>query len=424
MQDDHRQTGAGSDDANRGGGRLMGRFPALASRDFRLLWLGQVVSISGSQMQNVAIVYEIYQRSGSKAMLGMVGLARIIPIVIFALVGGVVADSYRRRTIMVATQTTMMFAAIGLALLNEFAASSVPFILLLTSITAAAGAFDGPARQALMPSLVPPQHFANAVSLSTMVFQTSMIIGPAIGGVILKHSGISSVYWVNAGTFLAVIGALFMMRPVERPPHGGRPGLDALLDGLRFVRQSRIVWSTMLLDFFATFFATATALLPVFAQEVLHVDAGGLGLLYAAEAVGSLAAGLFLSFLGDFGRKGKVLLISVALYGAATAIFGLSQNFYLSLLMLGLVGAGDAVSTVIRQTIRQLSTPDHIRGRMTSVNMIFFMGGPQLGNLEAGLVAAAIGAPLTVVTGGIAVVALVGWTALRFPVLRRFDRQV
>lgn len=422
MQDDSKNTTRRDPEAHRRGTLLTRRFPALASRDFRLLWLGQVISISGSQMQNVAIAYEIYQRTGSKAMLGMVGLARIVPIVIFALVGGVIADSYRRRTIMMVTQATMMAAAVCLALLNEVGSSSALLILLLTSVTAAAGAFDGPARQALMPSLVPPQHFANAVSLSTMVFQTSMIVGPAVGGLILKHSAISMVYWTNAGTFLAVIGALFLMRPVERVEKSGRPGLQALLDGLRFVRESRIVWSTMLLDFFATFFATATALLPVFAVDVLHVDAGGLGLLYAAEAVGSLIAGIALSLIGDFGRKGKVLLLSVALYGAATAIFGLSENFYLSLLMLGFVGAGDAVSTVIRQTIRQLSTPDHIRGRMTSINMIFFMGGPQLGNLEAGLVAAAVGAPLAVVTGGVAVVLLVGWTAIRYPILRHHDR--
>lgn len=295
-------------------------------------------------------------------------------------------------------------------------------ILGLTGLTAAAAAFDNPARQALIPNLVPPEHLPNAVSLNTTMFQAAMIIGPAMAGVLIGQVGVKGVYWINASTFLAVIAALLLMRVVEQ--HSSeRPQISmaAMLEGLKFVRRARVIYSTMLLDFFATFFSSATALLPVFAREVLHVGPEKLGILYAAEAVGSLLAGIVMSSLGDIRRKGWVLLWSVAAYGAATAIYGFSADYWLSLLMLGLVGVGDSISTVLRVSIRQLFTPDHIRGRMTSVNMIFFMGGPQLGNMEAGLLAAAVGAPMSVVIGGIATVLLVAFTAWRFPELRNYD---
>lgn len=372
-------------------------------------------------MQNVAIAYEIYQRTGSEAMLGMLGLARVIPIVIFSLVGGAVADGYPRRGIMMLTQGTMMVGAVALGMASTYDVSSPAIILSLTALTAAAGAFNGPAQQALMPNLVSAAHFPNAVSLSTIVFQFAMIVGPSLSGLVIAGSSVATVYWINAATFLAVLAALLAMRVREVATGAPRPSVGSVIEGLRFVKRTRIIWSTMLLDFFATFFATATALLPVFAKEVLKVGPEGLGLLYAAEAVGSLVAGLLLSLVGDFRHKGAILLYAVAIYGAATLAYGFSTSFFLSLFLLGLVGAGDSVSTVIRQTIRQLTTPDKVRGRMTSVNMIFFMGGPQLGNLEAGLVAALIGAPMAVVTGGAAVLILVALTAWRYPVLRRYD---
>jgi MFS family permease len=401
---------------------LLRRFPALSHRDYRLLWLGQIVSLSGSQMQNVAIGWEIYERTGRPEYLGLVGLARVIPIVIFSLLGGVVADSYDRRRIMMITQTVAMLTAATLGILSALEVSSAFIILALTAVTASAAAFDNPARQSLIPNLVPAEHLTNAVGLNTMMFHTAMIAGPALAGLLIDVAAVSSVYWINALSFLTVIGALAAMRTREAQ----RPGRSqitrgAFLDGLRFVRSNRTIWSTMLLDFFATFFASATALIPVFAKEVLGVGAKGMGLLYSAEAVGSLTAGIVLSMLPDPRRKGEILLASVMLYGVATALYGFSTNYVLSLGMLALVGAGDSVSTVLRSTIRQKATPDHIRGRMTSVNMLFFMGGPQLGNLEAGLVAGLIGAPLAVVSGGVATVAVVAVMAWLYPQLRSFE---
>lgn len=402
---------------------IVRRFPALGYRDFRLLWFGQMVSIAGSQMQNVAIFWQIDNLTRSETMLAMVGLVRFLPIVFFSLAGGVIADVHNRRRVMLITQSVMMASAIVLGLLATSGMATSFTILLLTGITAAAGAFDNPARQALIPNLVPPEHLAAAVSLNTLMFQTSMIAGPALSGLAIGRLGVASVYWLNAGTFLAVIAALALMRFVEEDRSTvARADFASLLEGLRFVRRSRIISSTMLLDFIATFFSSATALLPVFAREVLHVGAEGLGILYSAEAIGSLLAGFVMSMIGDIRRKGLVLLSAVAAYGLATALYGLSTDYWMSLLLLGLVGVGDSISTVLRVTIRSTETPDAIRGRMTSVNMIFFMGGPQLGNLEAGLMAAAVGAPLSVFIGGIATVVAVGVTSWFYPRLREYGR--
>lgn len=399
------------------------RFPALQSRDFRYLWFGQVVSVAGSQMQNVAINWQIHETTGSAVMLGMIGLVRVVPIIIFALVGGVLADTYRRRSIMFVTQSVGMIAALALAIVTHFGVASPPLILMFTGITAGAAAFDGPARQSLMPNLVAPEHLNNAVSLNTMMFQLSMVVGPALSGLVIAWHGTEAVYWINAITFLAVLLALGAMRIVE-PIRTAVLRLDfrSLAEGFRFVRSNPLISSSMVLDFFATFFSSATALLPIYATSILHVGPEGLGFLAAAESVGSLVTGLLISMMGDIRRKGRILLTSVALYGVATALYGLSEHYVLSLLMLALVGAGDSVSTVLRVTIRQSMTPDYIRGRMTGVNMIFFMGGPQLGNLEAGLLAGAIGAPMSVFVGGIATIVVVAFTAWRFPQLRRFDR--
>jgi len=207
-------------------------------------------------------------------------------------------------------------------------------------------------------------------------------------------------------------------RPEGAPRSGFR--LPAFREGLAFTLRSRLIFSTMLLDFFATFFSSARTMLPLVATNILGLDSRGYGLLSTAQPVGAVVAGLILSMRRDIDRQGAVLLLSVALYGLATALFGLSTNFALSYFIFSFTGAGDTVSTVIRGTIRQMVTPDELRGRMTSVNMVFFIGGPQLGELEAGLVASLMGVPFALVSGGLATVALAGWIAWRFPRLRDY----
>ncbi len=395
---------------------------ALQHRDFRLLWLGELVSVAGTQMQQITINWHIYQLTGSAVALGMLGLVRFLPIVAFSLVGGVFADTHDRRRVILFTQSAMMVFAALLGVTTIAGWDSAVVIYALTAATAAVSAFDAPARQALVPNLVPKEHLTNALSLNTMMFQASSIIGPAIGGYIIHWAGVGAVYWVNAVSFVAVLVGVWLMRtPAQQHAGVARPSLEALADGIRFVRDSRMILSTMLLDALATFFSSASALLPIFAQDILRVGSEGLGLLYSAEAIGSVVSGWAVATIGNIRRKGAVLLWAVAFYGVATALYGASKWFALSFLLLALVGATDGVSTILRNTIRQLETPDHLRGRMTSVNMLFFMGGPQLGNLEAGLLAALAGAPISVAIGGLATILLVGATAWLVPQLRNYQ---
>jgi MFS family permease len=380
-------------------------FRALRYRDFRLLWLGQIVSVTGSQMQSVAINWHVYLLTKSAFALGLVGLFRGAPIILCSLVGGVVADAVDRKRLMVMTQSVMLVCAGLLTVTTMVGLQSVWPIYVLSSVASAAIAFDIPARQSLMPMLVPAKDFPNAVSLGLVVFNIATISGPSLAGFLLASRGPAIVYGVNAASFLAVIGALIAMRTSGSLAVEGERrnavSLEALKEGLKFVWRTPIIVQTMTLDFAATFFASATLLLPIFAQEVLHVDARGYGFLAAAPAIGSVVTALIMARMGTFRREGRLVVVSVSIFGLATAAFGLSRFFWLSLGLLALTGAADTVSTVLRQTIRQLSTPNYIRGRMTSINMMFFMGGPQLGELEAGTVAGLVGAPLSVISGGI-----------------------
>src|SRR6185436_12497963 len=252
-------------------------------------------------------------------------------------------------------------------------------IYLLTGLTSAANSFDGPARQAMFPALVPKKDFPNAISLNAVHFQVASVVGPWLAGIVIATLGMGWVYAVNAASFFAVIVNLLRMRDLPaRQGEASKVSLHSALEGLRFVFRSPMIRSTMLLDFFATFFSTASGLLPIYAQDILHVGPRGYGLLVSAQATGALVASAFLVHAADrIDRRGKTLLWAVVGYGIATVLFGVSRNFALTYACLALVGATDMVSTVLRNIIRQFATPDRLRGRMTSVNMVFFLGGPQ-----------------------------------------------
>jgi len=396
-------------------------FNALRHRDYRLLWIGLLVSVAGTQMQNAAINWQTYDLTGSPLALGGLGMARLIPIVLFSLMGGVVADTRNRRRVMFVTQSIMMSSAFVLGIVTWLGIVNVWWIYTMGAVTAAAAAFDSPSRQSLTPNLVPREDLTNAITLSSMVFQIASIVGPGIAGVLIGRFGVGIVYWINGISYIALLAALLGIRTATPPQlKASDANFQTMLEGLRYVFRERIIFSTMLLDFFATFFSGANTLLPIFAADILKVGPEGFGILTAAESLGSVVTGIIVSLWGDIQAKGAVLLISVGVYGAATIGFGLSSTFWLSVFFLMLVGAGDTVSTILRSTIRQLVTPDHLRGRMTSINMIFFMGGPQLGEVEAGVVAALLGAPLSVALGGAATIALVIATAIKVPALRNY----
>ncbi|HEV7859400.1 MAG TPA: MFS transporter [Pyrinomonadaceae bacterium] len=400
-------------------------FPALRHRDFRLVWAGQFVSVAGSQMQTVAINWHIYLLTKSSLALGAVGLVRVVPIILCSLVGGVVADVFDRKRLIIVTQLVLLSSAGLLSAVTAYGLRSVWPIYLLTALSAAATAFENPARQALLPMLVPAEDFTSAVSLGLISFNFATVVGPALAGLVLSIYGPAPVYAANAVSFIAVITAMLLIRAsgrvISTESGAARVSFAALKEGLGFVRHTPIIVQTMTLDFIATFFASATALLPIFAAEILHVGARGLGLLAAAPAMGSVIAGFSMARLGTPRKQGFILLAAIGVYGLATIAFGLSKVFWLSLIMLAMIGASDTVSTVLRQTIRQLSTPDYLRGRMTSINMIFFMGGPQLGEMEAGALASVLGASLSVVTGGVGCLVAVLVAALMARRLRSYE---
>ena len=389
--------------------RLLPNTRALRHRNFRLLWLSLFVSFAGSFMQQAAILWHVsllVTPAHKGLALGMVGLVRVLPIIFFSLVSGVAADVFDRRKLMLITQLGGTIVASVLAVLAFMGITVVWPIYVLAAVGAAAGAFDAPARQALVPALVPREDLANAISLNTVMVQVAQVGGPALGGVLIALTNVGWAYVFNAISFLVVVVALSMMRNVPKTERGkGHAGdemsIKAAREGLRFVFRSPMIRSTMLLDFFATFFASATALLPIFAQDILHVGPRGYGWLYAAPAVGaSLGSLVMVRAVDDIDWRGRVLVWAVLAYGLSTVVFGFSRVFWLSFLCLALSGASDAVSMVIRNLVRQLDTPDELRGRMTGINMVFFMGGPQLGELEAGAVANWLGAPFSVVSGG------------------------
>lgn len=400
---------------------LTTRFPALASRDFRSLLAGQFVSLTGSQMQQVAVAWQLYEFTRSPAALGMLGAFRVAPIVAFALAGGVLADAFDRRKLMLLSQTALAGVSLVLALATSGGWASTALLYGMAVVSGAAVTVDTPTRQALVPQLVPRAHLSGALSLWATVVQVATIVGPTLGGLALEHLGVAPVYFLDAGSFLAVMGALLTLRTPTPPRAGATVGLAAAREGLEFLRRTPIIRSTMLLDFFATFFGGSLLLMPIYADQILGVGKQGLGLLYAAQPMGAAAAGAVLSAVRLPRRQGLVVLWSVAAYGVAVAIFGASRWFWLSLLALSASGAADTIGMVIRQTLRQLLTPDELRGRMTSVNMMFFVGGPQLGEVEAGLVARATTPRFSVVSGGLACIVVAGLAALLAPSLRRYE---
>jgi MFS family permease len=406
-------------------------FVALTHRNFRLIWIGLLASITGSMMQNAGLLWHVSLLWPEKKALalGLVGLVRVVPIVCLSMFSGVVADAWNRRRLMLLTQSSAAIVSLVLAALTFRGLSAVWPIYVLAFFGAGVGTFDLPARQALVPTLVPREHLPNAISMNTIMFQLASVVGPSAGGVVIAAFGVGWVYVANALSFGCVIAALLLMRGVSGKPvrEGHEPkdeiSVRAAREGLKFVFESPLIRSTMLLDFFATFFSSASALLPIFAQDVLHVGAKGYGWLYAAPAVGAVAmSAAMIPLTTRIERRGPVLLWAVAGYGLATVVFGLSTWFWLTFFCLAMTGAMDTISMIIRNIVRQLETPDRLRGRMIGVNMVFFQGGPQLGELEAGAVANWLGPVFSVVSGGAGCLIAVAWVAISTPALRHYRR--
>ena len=402
--------------------------PALRYRNYRLLGLGLLISVAGSRMQAATVLWQVHDLSGQPIALAGVGLSSILPVIVFSVIAGVAADAFNRRRLILVTQSVMAMLALVLGLLTLAGRVQLWSIYLITALMSAVLTFDLPARQALIPNLLPREVLPSAFGVNATIFHLASIIGPVLAGAVLATAGVGAVYVINAVSFLAVILALVAMGPVAqvlvRPASGSawrpRELTISAREGLRYVVGQPLIFSSMLLDFVATFFASATYLLPIFAKDILGVGAAGYGWLVAAPSVGAGASSIFLAFRRQLSNQGRTLLLAVAGFGLATIVFGLSRTFLVTFVALAATGATDAVSTIIRNTLRQLQTPDRLRGRMTGIMQVFFLGGPQLGEVEAGVVAQLFGATAAVVSGGVASLVATGWVAARFPQLRRY----
>jgi len=367
-----------------------------------------------------AVYWHVFDLTSSEAALGLIGLAQFVPALALTLVGGVIADAYDRRQVMRLAQLPYLASASVLFLATWQGGITVPWLYAAVFANAVAFAFDSPARQAFLPTLVPLEAFPRAVTFSSTAAALAFATGPALGGVLIAAAGIEAAYAAYGVLVAGNLIGLAFVRPLRAPSERQAPSWQAVREGLAFVRRSPVVLGCMALDMFAVILGGATALLPVYANDILAVGPRGYGLLTSSLEIGALAMSVLLVLRRPVGNAGPVLLVAVAIYGAATVGFGLSRSFPLSVALYMLAGAADQVSVVMRQTTIQLTTPDALRGRVSAVNMIFIAASNQLGAVESGFLAAATSATFAVVFGGIGCLAVVAFTAWRIPELRRY----
>ena len=398
-------------------------YAAFRSRDFRLFSASRLLSIMALQMQNVAVGWLVYDLTRSAFALGLVGLAAFVPALALVLVTGHVADAFDRRLIMLIAHAATALSAAGLVLFAALGADAALPVYGLVALAGTARAFGLPAQQALLPLLVPREDFGNAVAWNSSVNQTATISGPALGGV-LYLLGPTVVFATVAAAFAAaaLLAALIVPRPPERRRE--RTSWTTLVAGLSFIRAHPVVLGAISLDLVAVFLGGATALLPIFAQDILHVGPVGLGLLRSAPAAGALAMAFTLAHRPVARNAGRRMLQAVALFGLSTIGFGLSTSLYLSLACLALIGAADMVNVYVRQTLVQTETPDAMRGRVAAVNSIFIGASNELGEFESGTLAALLGAVPAVVIGGAATIAVAALWGRMFPQLAARDRLI
>ncbi|WP_312242973.1 MFS transporter [Pantoea sp.] len=390
----------------------------LRHRAFAAFWLARTCSSFGFQMFSVAVSWQIYALTNSALALGMIGLMQFLPSLLLALPAGHLADQFDRRRIALFGQLIEWAALLALVALTLLHWADKTAIWGLVFMIAVAKALEGPAMQSMLPSLVPPAILARATAANAVGSEAAVIIGPTLGG-LLYVAGPEVVYGVSAAFYLFSVALIARLR-YERPAQPRLPmNLTNLFAGVRFIRDRKDVLGVISLDLFAVLLGGATALLPIFAKDILHTGPWGLGLLRGAPSVGALLVGLWLSRNKLEKHVGMIMFMSVAGFGAATLVFALSSQLWLSLIALAALGGFDMISMVIRGALVQLDTPDDMRGRVNAVNGIFINTSNQLGEFESGLLAAWLGAAPAAALGGIGTLVVVGLWMVLFPHLRR-----
>lgn len=401
-----------------------GALAALKVVSFRRYQTARLASVLSTQMAGVAIAWQVYRTTHSARALGYVGLAQFLPAILLALPSGAVADRFDRRRVVVTCHALIAAGWAVLYALTRQGLTSVAPIYGVLVLLGVARAFSGPASQALVPNLVPESLLGSAVSLGSTVWQAATLVGPSLGGLLYDARGAGAVYLLATvgSAIAAVLVSTVTPLPSDRPRPSRASSWDDLLAGVRYVWTERLVLGLISLDLFAVLLGGAVALMPVFAQDILHAEAWALGLLRSAPALGATLTAVWLAYRPLTRHAGAWMLTSVAVFGAATIAFGLSRDLWLSIAMLVVIGASDMVSVVVRQHAVQLATPDAMRGRVSAVNLVFVGASNELGEWESGQVASWVGPVRAVVLGGVGTLAVVAAWAGLFPSLRKLDR--
>lgn len=375
---------------------------SLALPDSRLLWLGFVLTQFATQSQQVANLWQVYELTHSALELGLTGLFQAVPLLVIGMFGGALADALDRRWVIYVSQVVRFVAVAVLALVTQLGAAEVWHVYASTLVFTAFGVFDRPARTALTPNVVPRHLLFNAIALQTTGNQLARLVGPALAGGVISVFGLAAMYWLIAGATLLVVALTMMMRTSGQRPVGfSALSVTAMaLDGMRFLLSSRVIMGLIALDGALNFFGAFRAVMPIFADQVLGVGAGGLGMLLGAPGIGALLGSLFITSLGDVPWKRRLVMGTSLVYGLCAMPLGYSPWFGVSLLLAGVLGVCDSVGATVRQTTVQVLTPDALRGRVSSAHQMFTMGGPSLGYLQIGVVASIIGAPAALLVGG------------------------
>jgi len=393
-------------------------YAALRFLDFRLLLAGRFISSLGNQMLSFAVGWELWLRTQSALALGLVGLVQVIPVVLFSLPAGHVADHYNRKRIVFVTQVLLAMCSLGLALLSFFQGPIILVYVCLFGI-GMARAFNDPAASTLLPQTVPPGIFTSAATWSSSAWQLAAIIGPALAGLLVALlNSVTVIYVLDAMAAVTFLMLVFLIKGRQLALSRKAATLDSMAEGLRFIRSNKVILAAITLDMFAVLFGGAVTLLPIYATNILNVGPQGLGVLRAAPSIGALVMALWMAHLPPFQHAGRTLLLAVTGFGVATILFGLSTSFWFSVLMLALLGGLDNISVVIRTTLILTRTPDEMRGRTSAVNSIFISASNELGGFESGLAAALFGPVIAVVAGGIGTILVVLAIAKIWPEMR------
>ena len=398
-----------------------GPFASLHRPGFALYLIGSLVSNAGNQMRVVAVGWEVYERTQTALGLGLIGLTLALPVLLLALPAGAAADRYPRKRLIQIAQIGLAASGVGLAWVS-YTGAPVALTYLFLLGTGVFRAIGWPASQAIVTGLVPTRVFANATMWRSVAFQLAATLGPLAGGFLVAWHGPATVYIFDAASSLVLFGCLLFIVPTPQARSKEKRSWRSLIEGARFVRRQPVILSTITLDMVAVLFGGATALLPIYATDVLGVGATGFGWMRAMPSLGAIAMGLGLALLPPMRHAGRTLLVAVAAFGVATIVFGLSTSFPLSLAALFCLGAADNISVVVRSTVLQLLTPDAMRGRVAAVNAVFIGTSNEIGELESGTVASVLGAVPTVVLGGAMTLLTVGAAARIWPSLRALGR--